>query len=255
MALACPASCASTIVPCSRSITPTASCDTKKVRTIRSTPRVPPAVSWLANPPQRQRVLLRLLQPGGIAAKLRHGKTAAGESSGGSELQGPAVHRRGDPLGSPLVPNVPDQLPRSRVHARRPRRHHRTHHDLPLNPGLCGRAGEADPSPPASEQWLVAGRRDVCEGDGPLDLPIPRGRQPRLGHRLPALGQAGHRGGKALLPQSTGAAAHGEPTYHHGGQGTPCDRQRRRLPELPRGRRRLEQISFLAELPVSCAAS
>ena len=42
-------------------------------------------------------VLLHFLQPGGIAAKLGHGKTAAGESSGGSELQGPAVHRRGDP--------------------------------------------------------------------------------------------------------------------------------------------------------------
>jgi IS6 family transposase len=42
-----------------------------------------------------------------MAAKLEHGKTTAGGSSGGSELQGPAVHRRDDPLGSPLVPDVP----------------------------------------------------------------------------------------------------------------------------------------------------
>ena len=37
-----------------------------------------------------------------------------------------------------------------------------------MDPGLCGRAGEADPPAPAHEQRLVAGRRDLCEGQGPL---------------------------------------------------------------------------------------
>jgi hypothetical protein len=52
-------------------------------------------------------VLLHLLWRDGIGANLGHGKTTAGGSSGGSEIQGPAVHRRGDPLGGPLVPDVP----------------------------------------------------------------------------------------------------------------------------------------------------
>src|SRR4051812_2362970 len=60
--------------------------------------------------------------------------------------------------------------------------------------------------------------RDVCEGKGPLDVPVPGGRQPRPDDRLPALGQTRCRGGEAVLSQGVGAAAYGEPTHHHGRQ-------------------------------------
>ena len=52
------------------------------------------------------------------------------------------------------------------------------------------------------EQRLVAGRRDIRQGEGPLDLPVSGGRQPGPDDRLPALGQAGCRGREAVLPQS-----------------------------------------------------
>src|SRR5215210_3274209 len=113
-------------------------------------------------------------------AEAAHGETASGgRGEAGRVLQGTAVHRRGDPLGRPLVPDVPDQLPRSRADAGRPRRWGRPHYDFPLNPGLCAGVGEADPAAPAGLQRLVARRRDLCEGEGPLGLPVSGGRQPR----------------------------------------------------------------------------
>src|SRR4028118_2190885 len=41
-----------------------------------------------------------------------------------------------------------------------------------------------DPAAAAAEQRLVAGRRDVREGEGALDLPVPGGGQPRPDDRL-----------------------------------------------------------------------
>jgi len=38
------------------------------------------------------------------------------------------------------------------------------HNPLPLDPGLCAGAGEADPAAPAPEQRLVAGRWNVVWG-------------------------------------------------------------------------------------------
>src|SRR3954447_21714310 len=75
-----------------------------------------------------------------------------------STVQGPAVHGRGDPVGGPMVSDVPDQLSRSRADAPGPWRRGGPHDHLPLDPGLCARAGEADPAALAPEQWLVAGR-------------------------------------------------------------------------------------------------
>jgi hypothetical protein len=46
-------------------------------------------------------VLLHLLWRGLIEAKLRDGKAAAREALSQSDLQRPAVHSRGDPMGSP----------------------------------------------------------------------------------------------------------------------------------------------------------
>src|SRR5215207_3030153 len=64
--------------------------------------------------------------------------------------------------------------------------------------------------------WRV--RRDIRQGEGALDLPVSRRRQPRPDDRLSALGQAGRRGREAVLPQGAGSAAHGEPAHAHGGQ-------------------------------------
>src|SRR5215217_1862053 len=82
------------------------------------------------------------------------------------------------------------------------------HDHFPLDPSLCGRAGEADPAASAADQRLMAGGRDLCEGQGPLDLPVSRGGQPWPDDRLPALGEARCRGSQAVLPQGAGAAAH-----------------------------------------------
>src|SRR4051812_43979452 len=69
-----------------------------------------------------------------------------------------SVHGRGDPVGRALVSDVPDQLPRSRADAAGPWGGGRPHNPLPLDPGLCPGAGEADPAAPTPEQRLVAGR-------------------------------------------------------------------------------------------------
>src|SRR4051794_28950174 len=76
----------------------------------------------------------------------------------GQGVQRPAVHGRGDPVGRALVSDVPDQLPRSRTDAAGPWGGGRPHNPLPLDPGLCPGAGEADPAAPTPEQRLVAGR-------------------------------------------------------------------------------------------------
>jgi hypothetical protein len=74
-------------------------------------------------------------------------------------------------VGRALVSDVPDQLPRSRADAAGPWGHGRPHNPLPLDPSLCAGAGEADPTAPADVQWLVAGRRDIRQGEGALDVP------------------------------------------------------------------------------------
>src|SRR5829696_4982638 len=91
----------------------------------------------------------------------------------GQGLQGPAVHGRGDLVGRALVPDVPDQLSRSRADAAGPWRRGRPHDPLSLDPGLCAGAGEADPTPSACVQWLVASGRDIPQGEGPVDLFVP----------------------------------------------------------------------------------
>src|SRR5215218_3369350 len=92
------------------------------------------------------------------------------------------------------------------------------HTTISLDPGLRRGTRKADPAAAAAEQRLVAGGRDVCEGEGPLGLPVPGGGQPRPDDRLPALSQARCRGGQAVLPQGLRAAAYGEPAHDHGGQ-------------------------------------
>src|SRR5215213_2539129 len=68
--------------------------------------------------------------------------------------EGPAVHGRGDPVGRALVPDVPDQLPRSRADAAGPWGGGGPHNPFSLDPGLCAGAGEADPTPSARVQRL-----------------------------------------------------------------------------------------------------
>jgi len=69
------------------------------------------------------KVLLHLCAPSLTGYSSEHGETAAGGfGKAGSKFQGSAVHGRGDPLGGPVVSDVPDQLPRPRTHAGRPRR-------------------------------------------------------------------------------------------------------------------------------------
>ncbi|CAA9221367.1 MAG: hypothetical protein AVDCRST_MAG08-600, partial [uncultured Acetobacteraceae bacterium] len=64
------------------------------------------------------------------------GSGAQGRSGARGVVQGAAVHRRGDPLGGPVVSHVPDQLPRPRADAHQPLRRGRPHHPFPLDPGL-----------------------------------------------------------------------------------------------------------------------
>ena len=109
-----------------------------------------------------------------------------------------------------------------------PRRRGGPHDHLPLDPGLCRGVGEADPAAPADEQRLLAGGRDLRSGEGPLDVSVSGGGQPRPDDRLPALGEARCGGGEAVLPQGFGAAAYGEPAHHH-------RRQEPRLSESRRG--------------------
>src|ERR671929_1434640 len=99
-----------------------------------------------------------------------------------------------------MVSDVPDQLPRSRADATGPRCRRGPYDPLPLDPGLCARAGEADPATSAYVQWLVAGRRDIRQGEGTLDVSLSGGGQPRSDDRLSVLGQAGCRGSQAVLP-------------------------------------------------------
>ena len=148
------------------------------------------------------------------------GGRGRGRRRGG--LQGAAFYWGGDPVGGALIPDVSDELPRPRTDADGSGRGGRAHDHLPLDLGLRRRAGEAVATASALEQRLLASGRGLHQGQGPLDLPVSSGRQPGPDHRLPALGQAGCRGGEAVRPQSARLAAHGEPAYHHG-------RQERRL--------------------------
>src|SRR3954470_12025258 len=93
-----------------------------------------------------------------VDASSQRGGWRCGCYEAGQGVQRPAVHGRGDPVGCALVPDVPDQLPRSRTDAAGPWRRGGPHNPFSLDPGLCTGAGEADPTPSASLQWLVAGR-------------------------------------------------------------------------------------------------
>src|SRR4051812_2853506 len=96
--------------------------------------------------------------PDWIDVPSRQGGWRRGWHDAQQGVQGPAVHGRGDPVGGPMVSDVPDQLSRSRADAPGPWRRGGPHDHLPLDPGLCARAGEADPAALAPEQRLVAGR-------------------------------------------------------------------------------------------------
>src|SRR3954452_16525215 len=95
--------------------------------------------------------------PDWIDVPSRQGGWRRGWHDAQQGVQGPAVHGRGDPVGGPMVSDVPDQLSRSRADAPGPWRRGGPHDHLPLDPGLCARAGEADPAALAPEQRLVAG--------------------------------------------------------------------------------------------------
>src|SRR4051812_47454099 len=84
--------------------------------------------------------------PDWVDASSQRGGWRRGWHAAGQSVQGPAVHGRGDPVGRALVPDVPDQLPRSRADAPGPWGRGRPHDPLPLDPGLCAGAGEADPA-------------------------------------------------------------------------------------------------------------
>src|SRR3954452_25280036 len=95
--------------------------------------------------------------PDWVDGPSQRGRRWCGWHDAGQGVQGPAVHGRGDPVGRALVSDVPDQLSRSRADAAGPWRRGGPHDHLPLDPGLCARAGEADPAAPTPEQRLVAG--------------------------------------------------------------------------------------------------
>src|SRR5215217_7052911 len=121
----------------------------------------PPDVSasLAACAPQRpQKALLQICAagPDWVDGPSRQGGWRRGWHEAGQRVQGPAVHGRGDPVGRALVSDVPDQLPRSRTDAAGPRGRGGPHNPVPLDPGLCAEAGEADPTPSADVQWLVA---------------------------------------------------------------------------------------------------
>jgi hypothetical protein len=83
-----------------------------------------------------------------------------------------ALHGRGHPVGSPVVSRGPRQLSRPLLDAVRPRRGGRPHYDLRLGAGICRVAGEADPAPSAAQHRIMAGRRDLYQGQGSLDLSL-----------------------------------------------------------------------------------
>src|SRR3954462_6541313 len=95
--------------------------------------------------------------PDWIDGPSQPGRRWCGWHDAGQRLQGSAVHGRGDPVGRALVSDVPDQLSRSRTDAAGPRCRGGPPDPLPLDPGLCPEAGEADPTPSAGVQRLVAG--------------------------------------------------------------------------------------------------
>ena len=87
-----------------------------------------------------------------------------------------------------------------------------------MGAGLCRRAGTAGAASSAALHRVMAGGRDLHQGQGCVNLPVSRGRQLGPDDRLPALGPAGCGRGQAVLPQGAGPAAHGEPAHDHRGQ-------------------------------------
>src|SRR5919206_360467 len=118
---------------------------------------------------------------------------------------------RGHPLGRPLVPAVPDQLPRPRGHAGRPRRLRRPHDHVPPGAAVRPRAREAGAAAPPALPRPVARRRDVRPGRGRVALPVPGGRRDGADHRLHAERQAGREGRQALPQAGARPGPHPQP--------------------------------------------
>jgi hypothetical protein len=134
-----------------------------------------------------------------------------GRSKGGSS---PLTSSSGPRVGT----NVPDQLSRSRDDAGRARR--RGHARI-----LRSAFGRS-----AFREWLMAGRPDLREGEGVLGQPLSSGRQPRPHDRLSAVGYAGCRGRRTVLPQGPRATPHRQSAHHRRSTGTRLiqDEKRRR---------------------------
>src|ERR1700704_4383729 len=86
---------------------------------------------------------------------------------------------------------------------------------------------KADPPASANEQRLLAGGRDLCPGEGTLDVSLSGGGQPRADDRLPVGCTARYGCGEAVLPQGARAAAHRQSAHAH----------RRQKPRLSKGGR------------------
>jgi hypothetical protein len=137
-------------------------------------------------------VLLQACPPGPGCGKLSPSERRVGdERRPVRRIQRAALHGRGRPVGAPVVSRVPRQLSRPLLDAVRSRRGGRPHHNLPLGAGLRRVAGEAAPAPSAAQQRIMAGGRDLYQGQGRLDLSLSGCGQPGPDDRLPALAATG----------------------------------------------------------------
>jgi hypothetical protein len=72
----------------------------------------------------------------------------------------------------PLVPAVSTQIPRSGGDDTRTGPTRRSHQDLTLGPVLCSWVGEALPTPSQGYNRFLARRRNLCEGEKGVDVPL-----------------------------------------------------------------------------------